>query len=107
MNTATLSPSIKWSALATETGKAAQKLRAFNHPLRTQLLVRLNDAGQQTVTQLFTYFHLEQSVCSQHLAILRRAGLVSIRRDGKNILYSLNHDALHILFQSCVVLNKN
>jgi DNA-binding transcriptional ArsR family regulator len=106
MNTATLSPSVNWSALTVQTNKAAQKLRAFNHPLRQQILTHLERQGEQTVTQLFTHFHLEQSVCSQQLAILRRAGLVGIRRDGKNIYYSLNQEALMDLFRHVSALNS-
>jgi DNA-binding transcriptional ArsR family regulator len=37
---------------------------------------------------------LEQSVASQHLAILRRAGIVSTTRDGKFIYYSVNYQRL-------------
>jgi DNA-binding transcriptional ArsR family regulator len=34
---------------------------------------------------------LEQSVASQHLAILRRAGIVTTQRDGKFIYYTVNY----------------
>jgi DNA-binding transcriptional ArsR family regulator len=37
---------------------------------------------------------LEQSVASQHLAILRRAGVVTTTREGKFIYYSVNHKRL-------------
>ena len=37
---------------------------------------------------------LEQSVASQHLAILRKAGIVSTQRDGKFIYYSVNFKRL-------------
>jgi DNA-binding transcriptional ArsR family regulator len=37
---------------------------------------------------------LEQSVASQHLAILRRAGVVDTNRQGKFIYYTLNHERL-------------
>ncbi|MFN7278812.1 MAG: ArsR/SmtB family transcription factor, partial [bacterium] len=35
---------------------------------------------------------LEQSVASQHLAILRRAGIVKAERDGKFIYYRINEE---------------
>jgi DNA-binding transcriptional ArsR family regulator len=38
---------------------------------------------------------LEQSVASQHLAILRRAGVVATDRQGKFIYYSLDRDRLN------------
>jgi DNA-binding transcriptional ArsR family regulator len=37
---------------------------------------------------------LEQSVASQHLAILRRAGIVITQREGKFIYYAVNHKRL-------------
>ena len=74
--------------------KAAMILRALNHKLR-QLLVRLIDEHQKmTVTEIYVSLKLEQSVVSQHLAILRRAGIVLTEREGKFIFYSLNYKRL-------------
>jgi DNA-binding transcriptional ArsR family regulator len=74
--------------------KAAMILRALNHKLR-QLLVRLIDEHQKiTVTEIYVNLRLEQSVVSQHLAILRRAGIVTTEREGKFIFYSLNYKRL-------------
>jgi DNA-binding transcriptional ArsR family regulator len=47
-----------------------------------------------TVTELYVKLRLEQSVDSQHLAILRKAGFVKTVRDGKFIFYSVNTDRL-------------
>ena len=45
-----------------------------------------------TVTDIYIKLRLEQSVASQHLAILRRAGIVATDRQGKFIFYSLDKD---------------
>ena len=45
--------------------------------------------GEKTVSQLLTVSTLSQSALSQHLAKLREAELVSTRRDGQQINYSL------------------
>ena len=45
-----------------------------------------------TVTEIYVHLRLEQSVASQHLAILRRAGIVKTERDGKFIYYSIAPD---------------
>jgi DNA-binding transcriptional ArsR family regulator len=45
-----------------------------------------------TVTELYVQLRLEQSVASQHLAILRRAGIVKTDRDGKYIYYRVNEE---------------
>jgi DNA-binding transcriptional ArsR family regulator len=47
-----------------------------------------------TVTEIYIQLRLEQSVASQHLAILRKAGFVNTDRDGKFIYYSVNHNRL-------------
>lgn len=70
--------------------KAALILRAINHKLRQQLLKLIDEQGKITVTELYIKLRLEQSVASQHLAILRKAGFVNTAREGKFIYYSVN-----------------
>jgi DNA-binding transcriptional ArsR family regulator len=74
-----------------QTKKAAMILRALNHKLRQQMLKLLDENKKMTVTELYVKLRLEQSVASQHLAILRRAGIVSTIRNGKFIFYSPNY----------------
>lgn len=73
-----------------ETKKAAMILRAINHKLRQSIIKLLEENGNLTVTEIYVKLRLEQSVASQHLAILRRAGIVKTEREGKFIYYSLN-----------------
>ena len=74
--------------------KGALILRAINHPLRQQMILLLHQNSQMTVTALFVKLRLEQSVASQHLAILRKANFVSTKREGKFIYYSVNYPRL-------------
>ncbi len=74
--------------------KAAHIIRAVNHKLRQQLLQQLHQNGRMTVTTLYQKLQLEQSVASQHLAILRKAGFVITERNGKFIFYSVNYKRL-------------
>src|SRR5450755_948456 len=74
--------------------KAALILRALNHKLRQQIVRLLDEHKKMTVTEIYVKLRLEQSVASQHLAILRRAGIVSTSRDGKFIFYSVNYTRL-------------
>ncbi len=71
--------------------KAALILRALNHKLRQQLIKLIDEESKITVTEIYVRLRLEQSVASQHLAILRKAGIVTTIRDGKFIYYSINH----------------
>ncbi len=70
--------------------KAALVLRALNHKLRQQILKLIDENEKMTVTDLYVKLRLEQSVASQHLAILRKAGFVKTTRDGKFIYYAVN-----------------
>lgn len=71
--------------------KAAMVLRALNHKLRQQILGLIDTEKKINVTEIYVRLRLEQSVASQHLAILRRAGIVNTQRDGKFIHYTVNH----------------
>ncbi|MBI2730715.1 MAG: helix-turn-helix transcriptional regulator [Sphingobacteriales bacterium] len=70
--------------------KAAVVLRAINHKLRQQILHLIEENKRMTVTEIYVQLRLEQSVASQHLAIMRRAGIVKTTREGKFIWYSVN-----------------
>ena len=74
--------------------KSVLVLRAVNHKLRQEMIRLINQEGKMTVTDLYVKLRLEQSVASQHLALLRRAGVVYTLRDGKYIYYSIDHDRL-------------
>ena len=74
--------------------KAGLILRAVNHKLRQQILKLIDEHKRITVTELYVKLRLEQSVASQHLAILRKAGFVKTVRDGKFIFYSVNTNRL-------------
>ena len=77
--------------------KAAMVLRAINHKLRQQVLKLIDENGKMTVTEIYVKLRLEQSVASQHLAILRKAGFVKTDRDGKFIYYSVSSERLEEL----------
>ena len=74
--------------------KAALVLRAINHKLRLQILKLIHTKQQIIVSDIYSKLRLEQSVTSQHLAILRKAGFVNTERDGKRIYYSVNYQRL-------------
>lgn len=80
------------------TKKAAMILRSVNHKLRQSIMKLLEDNGQLTVTEIYVKLRLEQSVASQHLAILRRAGIVKTTRDGKYIYYGLDKPRINAIY---------
>jgi DNA-binding transcriptional ArsR family regulator len=85
--------------------KAALVYRAINHEMRIEILKLLHQNSEMSVTDLYTRLSVEQSVASQHLAILRKPGIVRTRRDGKNVYYSVNEKRLHELHTIAQKLN--
>ena len=77
-----------------ELRKAVLVLRAINHKLRQRVIDLLEENEKMTVTDIYIKLRLEQSVASQHLAILRRAGVVATERQGKFIFSGLDKDRL-------------
>ena len=75
--------------------RAVLVLRAVNHKLRQRVIDLLEENDTMTVTDIYIKLRLEQSVASQHLAILRRAGVVATERQGKFIYFSLDRDRLN------------
>lgn len=73
---------------------SATFLRAINHPLRQKMLNLIEKEGNINVTQIYIKLRLEQSVASQHLAILRDAGFVTAIRNGKFINYEINKERI-------------
>ncbi len=74
--------------------RAVLTLRAINHKLRKEIITLLEANGRLTVTDLYVKLRLEQSVASQHLAILRKASIVETERVGKFIYYKLNKERI-------------
>jgi DNA-binding transcriptional ArsR family regulator len=95
------------STQITSVKKSSLIIRAINHPLRRNLLETIGESKEPvTVTELYVRLHLEQAVCSQHLAILRKANIVSTVRDGKYIKYKVNNDVIDKLLILCQDINS-
>lgn len=90
--------------MRTNAGKAAQLMKALGNQSRLLILCYL-DGKELSVTELNNCLDLSQSALSQHLAVLRKDGLVKTRRESQTIFYSLQGEAakriihtLHELF---------
>jgi DNA-binding transcriptional ArsR family regulator len=71
-------------------------LRALADPHRRQIL-RLVQHGELPAGQIAAHFDLTQQAVSQHLTVLKRAGLLAERRDGTRRLYRLRSESLEPL----------
>lgn len=75
------------SELRDNAQKATTLLKALANESRLMILCYL-DGQEMSVSQLNSCLDLSQSALSQHLAILRRDGLVKTRRESQTIYYS-------------------
>src|SRR5690348_4569590 len=67
----------------------AEFFKALAHPLRIAILDSLRP-GERSVNQLCATLGVEQSTLSQQLAVLRSRDIVSGRKEGLNVFYSVN-----------------
>jgi DNA-binding transcriptional ArsR family regulator len=68
--------------------------KALGDPTRRALYERLARGGEQTVHALTGPAGVSQPAVSKHLAVLKAAGLVRDRREGRETHYSANPTAL-------------
>ena len=73
--------------------QAVQLFRALSDPTRLSILQRLR-YGERCVCELTDALDAAQSRLSFHLKVLRDAGLVSDRREGRWMYYTLNSETL-------------
>ncbi|WP_395292860.1 DUF5937 family protein [Kitasatospora hibisci] len=66
-----------------------QRLEALAHPVRLRL-ARTMARGPHTTTELAAAWHLSAPEVSRHLAVLRKAGLLTTHRRGRYMLYQLD-----------------
>lgn len=71
---------------------SSEILRALCHPLRMKILQFIDENENINVNKIYNTLKLEQSITSQHLRILRNAGIVTTQREGKFIYYHINYD---------------
>lgn len=72
---------------------AALRFRALGDETRLRILETLT-TGERCVSDLMDALGLGQSLVSHHLRALREAGLVTVRRDGRRINYTIAEPAL-------------
>lgn len=82
--------------------RQARICKAFAHPGRLQILDLLGH-GERGVSELQEALGISKTSMSQHLSILRSAGVMSTRREGKQIYCSL---AMPEVKQACQLIRK-
>jgi DNA-binding transcriptional ArsR family regulator len=77
----------------------AALFRVLGHPARVRILELLRD-GERSVGQLQAELDLDSGSTSQHLAALRRVGVVESRRDGTSVFYRIEDPRVSQLLDS-------
>ncbi|MBS1879976.1 MAG: helix-turn-helix transcriptional regulator [Actinobacteria bacterium] len=77
----------------------AEFFRTLGHPARVRVLELLRD-GEMTVGQLQAELGLDSSGASQHLAAMRRAGILEARKEGTSVHYSVRDPRVFQLLES-------
>jgi DNA-binding transcriptional ArsR family regulator len=72
----------------------AETFRLMGQPVRIQILLTIA-SEEACVCHIEAALGIRQAVISQHLMVLRDAGLVAASRDGRNIFYSLARPGLY------------
>ena len=77
----------------------ATLFRVLGHPARVRTLELLRD-GERSVGSLQAELGLDSGGTSQHLAALRRIGLVTARREGTSVFYSVADERVFDLLEA-------
>jgi DNA-binding transcriptional ArsR family regulator len=91
--------SVALAELKSNTSTVAIRLKLMSHPKRLLMLCRLVE-GEASVGELVELTGLSQSAVSQHLAMLRSEGAVTIRHQSQNRFYSLNDPIVRSVIES-------
>jgi ArsR family transcriptional regulator len=84
------------NAMRVAATKATQTLKIMGNEDRLLLLCQMVD-GEKCVSDFEELLDIRQPTLSQQLGVLRNAGLVNTRRDGKRIYYSLASEEVQVL----------
>lgn len=87
-----------------ETELHSSRLKALGHPVRLGIALRLAGEPETCACDFAEVFAVSQPTISQHLKVLRDAGLVTTRRRGTQICYSLDPAAVAGLGQLVTAL---
>jgi len=93
------------AAVSTSLKSAAALFHALSDETRLELLERLK-GGERCVCELTDVMKAAQSRLSFHLRVLKDAGLILDRREGRWMYYSINPDAINELDEVVNTLKK-
>jgi ArsR family transcriptional regulator len=88
----------------TDIDRLAAMLRALSHPVRLEMVRTLADCGDRQCIDLTRDVSLAQSTVSEHLKVLKDAGIIEQCAPGPRSAYCLRKEAMVWLKQSIIAL---
>jgi DNA-binding transcriptional ArsR family regulator len=79
--------------------EVAELFKALSEPTRLNLLLQLKDT-EMTVSELADFSGTSMANISKHLTLMKRAGLVTRRKSGNHVYYSLRNEGVLEIFSS-------
>jgi len=77
----------------------AKLLKALSHPARLCIVRGLVERGASNVMNMQHCLRMPQSTISQHLNVLKAAGIIKGKREGLEVYYSLENDIVKGLIE--------
>ena len=78
----------------------AKIIKAMGHPVRLMMIEFLK-GGERSFSEMFDLFKLDKSTVSKHLLVMKEAGIVSSRKEGMDMIYTLDVPCITDFFR-CV-----
>ena len=86
------------SIFSKEDEKIAEVFKALGHPSRLWIVKRLS-SGEQPAGAFVAGLRVDFSTVSQHLSVLKRAGVIESHKRGQHVFYSLVYPCIPWLIE--------
>jgi ArsR family transcriptional regulator len=81
-------------------------IKAMAHPVRLMVIEFLL-GGERSFSEVFNLFHLDKSTISKHLLVLKESGVISSRKAGREMIYTLEVPCVADFFRCATVVIKD
>lgn len=81
-------------------------IKSMAHPVRLMIVEYLKD-GSRSFSEIFDLFALDKSTVSKHLLVLKEAGIVSSKKNGTDMIYTLEVPCITDFFGCITAVIEN
>ncbi len=94
-----IKPDVINEAQAEKLERIAYILKTVAHPLRLGIIHLLEQHPRLSVSDICDALNSEQSLTSHHLQNMRLKGILSVKRDGRSMMYSLKERDVSLIIE--------